>query len=442
MESFSPEVTLTDTDPPGRADTIFALSSGLPPAAIAVIRISGPLAPHAAQSLAGPLPEPRRASLRTLSNHAGEVLDSALVMHFPEGSSVTGESLVELHAHGGRAVIRAILGELSGMDGLREALPGEFTRRAFENGRMDLTEAEGLADLLEAESELQRRAALAVADGSVRRQVEGWRERLVLLSARAEAAIDYVGDDDEVSGAEQGIAAEATVLAAEFRFWLEQPRSELLKDGIRVVLAGPPNAGKSSLLNALVGFDKAIVTPQAGTTRDVIEVPLQLAGVPLILVDTAGLRPSMDAVEQIGVARAEQQTRLADILLWLGDPAEAPDHPNRLLVRSKSDLHNAPDSFAGVLVSSVTGAGLADLKCALVSIARDILPPPDRLALNQRQAGALRDASAALGEVVPGDIVLTAEALRQARHSLDRLSGRVGVEDVLDALFGRFCLGK
>ncbi|WP_336511939.1 tRNA uridine-5-carboxymethylaminomethyl(34) synthesis GTPase MnmE [Sphingomonas arenae] len=423
-------------------DTIFALSSGSPPAAIAIIRISGPLAPHAAVTLAGSLPEPRRASLRTFKGSTGEVLDSALVLHFPARSSVTGEPLVELHAHGGRAVVRAILTELSGMEGLREAFPGEFTRRAFENGRIDLTEAEGLADLLEAETELQRRAALAVAGGSVRRQVEAWRERLVLLSARAEAAIDYVGDEDEVSDADHGIAAEAVAISAELSTWLDQPRSELLKDGIRVVLAGPPNAGKSSLLNALVGIDKAIVTPVAGTTRDVIEVPLQLEGVPLVLVDTAGLHESADEVERIGVHLAEQQVRNADILLWLGNAELAPPHPRRLVVRSKADLGRVPDTAEGLAVSSVTQAGLRELKSGLVRISREILPSPDAETLNQRQATALGEAASALEEVVPDDIVLTAEALRQARSALDRTIGRAGVEDVLDALFGRFCLGK
>nr|WP_237219772.1 tRNA uridine-5-carboxymethylaminomethyl(34) synthesis GTPase MnmE [Sphingomonas arenae] len=426
----------------GRVDTIFALSSGSPPAAIAIIRISGPLAPHAAVTLAGSLPEPRRASLRTFKGSTGEVLDSALVLHFPARSSVTGEPLVELHAHGGRAVVRAILTELSGMEGLREAFPGEFTRRAFENGRIDLTEAEGLADLLEAETELQRRAALAVAGGSVRRQVEAWRERLVLLSARAEAAIDYVGDEDEVSDADHGIAAEAVAISAELSTWLDQPRSELLKDGIRVVLAGPPNAGKSSLLNALVGIDKAIVTPVAGTTRDVIEVPLQLEGVPLVLVDTAGLHESADEVERIGVHLAEQQVRNADILLWLGNAELAPPHPRRLVVRSKADLGRVPDTAEGLAVSSVTQAGLRELKSGLVRISREILPSPDAETLNQRQATALGEAASALEEVVPDDIVLTAEALRQARSALDRTIGRAGVEDVLDALFGRFCLGK
>lgn len=308
---------------------------------------------------------------------------------------------------------------------------------------MDLTEAEGLADLLEAETELQRRSALAVAGGSIKRQVEAWRERLVDLSARAEAAIDYVGDEAEVSGAEQGIAAEALALADEFSDWLDQPRSELLKDGVRVVLAGPPNAGKSSLLNALAGVDRAIVTPVAGTTRDVIEVPLSLDGIPFLLVDTAGLRDGDDEVERIGVRLAEQQVERADILVWLGDPSDAPSHPRLVLVRSKSDLPEhkaaAPSELA---VSSVSGQGLAGLKRFLVSLARGLLPEPDTNALNLRQAQALAEARDALSQVVPDDIVLTADALRYARVALDRLTGRAGVEDVLDALFGRFCLGK
>ena len=321
-------------------------------------------------------------------------------------------------------------------------MPGEFTRRAFENGRIDLTEAEGLADLLEAETEAQRRAALAAAGGAIRRRVEEWQHRLVTLSAMAEAAIDYVGDEDEVGDADRQIVHNATTLKAEMSEWLAQPRAEPLKEGIRVVLAGPPNAGKSSLLNALIGEDRAIVTAMPGTTRDVIEVPLSLDGSPFVFVDTAGLRDAADLIERMGIERAEEQTRRADLVLWLGAPAAAPAGSRLIQIHAKADLA-ASESVEGALsVSSHTGEGLSSLKNALVAVAREILPAGDRAALNQRQAQALTLAVQALGEVAPDDIVLKAEALRHARHALDQLTGRAGIEDVLDELFGRFCLGK
>src|SRR5688572_15792078 len=252
----------------------------------------------------------------------GAVIDRALVLRFDGPASATGENVVEYQCHGGRAVVDALLAALGGVAGMRLAEPGEFTRRAFANGRIDLTEAEGLADLLEAETESQRRAALLMAEGGFRRQIEDWRQRLVELSARAEAAIDYVGDEDETMADETALAGEAQGLAAELATWLAQPRAEPLKDGLRVVVAGPPNAGKSSLVNALANSEKAIVTDIAGTTRDSIEVPLAIDGVPILLIDTAGLRASEDAVEAIGVGRAEAQVQQADILLWLGERSE------------------------------------------------------------------------------------------------------------------------
>ena len=423
--------------------TIYALSSGSPPAAIAVIRISGTEAHSAAASLAGTLPEPRLASLRTLRSADGELIDEALVLRFDGPASVTGEDLVELHCHGGRAIVDAILSALRSIPGLREARPGEFTRRSFENGRIDLTEAEGLADLLEAETESQRKAALAVAGGGLRRQVESWRERVVTLSAMAEAAIDYVGDEDETAADEARIAAQAAELAAELDEWLAQPRSEALRQGIRVVFAGPPNAGKSSVLNALVQEDRAIVTEIPGTTRDVIEVPLAIGGIPFLLVDTAGLRESGDAVERIGVGLARQQLHAADILLWLGEPGDAPDHPAAIRIHPQADRPERAAAPEGSLaVSALNGTGLAELRRRLMQVAKTLLPSEGRIALNRRQAEALGDAADSLRLVSGADLVLTAEALRRARLAFDRVTGRSGIEDVLDSLFGRFCLGK
>lgn len=422
--------------------TIYAHSSGRPPAAIAVIRVSGPAAHAAVAQLAGNLPSARQAALRRLRGRDGGLLDEALVLRFDAPRSATGEDLVELHCHGGRAVVDAVLDALRQCDGLREAVPGEFTRRAFESGRIDLTEAEGLADLLEAETEGQRKAALLLAEGGLRTQIERWREQVVALSAIAEAMIDYVGEEDS-AGDEGELVAQTGELAAELDRWLAEPRSEALKDGIRVVIAGPPNAGKSSLLNALVGSERAIVTDIAGTTRDLVEVPIALDGLPFVLVDTAGLREGQDRVEQIGVERAERQIGGADILLWLGEADEAPQHPCRALVHSRCDLEGRQNAPIDMLpVSVVSGDGLSELRGWLVSQARQLLPGDGRVSLNRRQADALTSAAEALRNVGDGDVVLLADSLRLARLAFDRITGRAGMEDVLDALFGRFCLGK
>ena len=424
------------------ADTIFALSTGRPPAAVAIIRVSGPLAHAAAEVVAGDLPEARYAAVRTLRTADGALLDDALVLRFDAPASFTGEDCVEFQCHGGRAVVDALLSALAAIDGLREAGPGEFTRRAFENGRIDLTEAEGLADLIEAETESQRKAALAMAEGGLKRQVGSWQDRLLALSARAEAAIDYAEEGDV--GGDPMLAAECAALASELGEWLARPRVEPLKDGIRVVVAGPPNAGKSSLLNAIAGTERAIVTDVPGTTRDHIDVPLSLSGIPILLTDTAGMRESDDVIEKIGVGRTRSLVEAADIVLWLGDPLEAPAHPPVIRVHARCDLSNrkvVPDD--SLPVSALTGAGLAVLLERLSRLAATLLPAEGALALNRRQAAILAEAHAALQHAGnTADIVLQAEHLRVSRETLHRLTGRAGVEDMLDALFGRFCLGK
>lgn len=350
---------------------------------------------------------------------------------------------MEYQCHGGRAVVRSILDALTAQPGMRAAEPGEFTRRAFRNGRIDLTEAEGLADLLEAETESQRRAALLSTDGGLRRVIEGWRERVVSLSARAEAAIDYVDDQEETAIDIRPLATEALALADELAEWLERPRAELLKNGVRIVAAGPPNSGKSSLFNALSQSERAIVTDIPGTTRDVIEIPIAIDGVPFVLVDTAGLRDSEDRIERIGIDRAGQEIGKADILLWLGDSEAAPDHPQLLLLHSRADLPDRIVPPAGALpVSSVTGEGIDRLTRSLVSRALAILPAEGQQLLNQRQAIEINRALIALRESDTDDIVILADCMRGARDALDRITGRSGVEDMLDALFGRFCLGK
>ena len=421
------------------SDTIFALSSGRPPAAISVIRISGPAAHAAAERIAGVLPEARMAAMRELRDPAsGELLDEALVLRFDAPASATGEDIVEFQCHGGRAVVGVLLATLSAIEGLRQAQPGEFTRRAFDHGRIDLTEAEGLADLIEAETESQRKAALALAEGGLRMQIGAWQER---LSAQAERAIDY---DEEDEAVDPSLLRDCAALAVELQQWLDRPRVEPLKDGVRVVVAGPPNAGKSSLINAITGEERAIVTDVPGTTRDHIEVPLSLGGVPIRLTDTAGLREGADPVEAIGVERACRLVESADVLVWLGDPDEAPTHPRLILVHAKADLVDRAAAPEGSLpVSALTGQGLAELLEQSERLARSVLPAEDAIALNRRQAQHLAEAAEALyGAASADDLVLIAEDLRLARGAFDRLTGRAGVEDVLDALFSRFCLGK
>jgi len=421
-------------------DTIFALSSGRPPAAISVIRVSGPRAHAAGVALAGSLPEARTAAVRELRHpNTGDLLDEALLLRFDAPASSTGEDSVEFQCHGGRAVVDALLAALGEIDGLRLAQPGEFTRRAFENGRIDLTEAEGLADLVEAETQSQRKAALAMAEGGLKRQIAEWQERLLTLSAIAEQGIDY---DEEDSGADPGLTQDCAALANELDAWLALPRAEPLKHGVRIVIAGPPNAGKSSLINAIAGQERAIVTDVPGTTRDHIEVPLALDGLPILLTDTAGLRDSHDKVEAIGVKRAEGLIEVADVVVWLGEPSNPPSSKHLILVHAKADVAGpAPeDSLA---VSAMTGEGLKMLLERIATEARSLLPAEDAIALNRRQAECVAEASALLHDASRSqELILVAEDLRAARAAFDRLTGRAGVEDVLDALFGRFCLGK
>lgn len=423
-------------------ETIFALSSGRPPAAVSVIRVSGPRAHQAGRELAASLPSPRTAAVRELRHpRSNELLDEALVIRFDAPASSTGEDIVEFQCHGGRAVVDAVLDALASLEGLRAARPGEFTRRAFEGGRIDLTEAEGLADLIEAETESQRKGALALAEGGLRKQIDAWQQRLVHFCAAAERAIDY---DEADEAFDPALAQDCAALSAELRTWLDRPRAERLKDGVRVVVAGPPNAGKSSLLNAIAGEERAIVTDVAGTTRDHIEVPLALGGVPLLLTDTAGLREAADEVEAIGVARAETLIKAADLLVWLGDPDRTPVHPRTVKVHAKSDLADRGPAAEGTLaVSSITGAGIGELLRELKVLARSVLPGEGAIALNRRQATHLEEAHDAIRRAADTeDLVIAAEELRSARTAFDRLTGRAGVEDVLDALFSRFCLGK
>jgi tRNA modification GTPase len=423
-------------------DTIFALSSGAPPAAIAVVRISGPQAGDALVHLMGKLPRPREAKLASLRAADGSLLDQALVLWFPGPKSETGEDCAELQLHGGRAVVDAVYAELGRMDGLRLAEPGEFTRRAFANGQIDLLQVEGLADLVSAETELQRKAALGIAAGSLSRKVEAWRERLLGLSARVEAALDFE-DEGDVAALDAAFAADVGQLAEELGSALAGPGAEVLREGYRVALAGPPNSGKSTLFNALVDAEAAIVTDLPGTTRDVLVRSVALAGVPFTFVDMAGLREeAADAVESIGIERARTEMAAADCVLWLGPEGQGPE--GAWEIDPRCDLVDLAGKQAPEhRVSAVTGFGLDALKRALIGRARMAMPKPGELALGRRQRRLIAAAADVLTSAASvSDPLILAEHLRQARDSFDRLSGRAATEDMLDSLFGRFCIGK
>ncbi|MGB3738737.1 MAG: tRNA uridine-5-carboxymethylaminomethyl(34) synthesis GTPase MnmE [Pontixanthobacter sp.] len=423
-------------------NTIFALSSGTPPAAIAIVRISGPSAGNALQTLAGSLPAPRRASVRILRDGSGAILDRALALWFPGPNTATGEDCTELHLHGGRAVIGAVSAALESMDGLRQAQPGEFTRRAFANGRIDLAEAEGLADLLTAETELQRQSAQSLASGALSTKVETWRAHVLRLSAMIEATLDF-SDEDDVATVPSEVGVDAQALAMELTRWLDRPRAERLKDGFRVVLAGPPNAGKSSLFNAILEDEAAITAPTAGTTRDVLERSVAIEGVAFTFIDTAGLRPDVGGdVEAIGVERARQQIEKGDCVLWLGLEGEGPI--DALEIETKADLDASYLKTDGTLrVSSVTGHNIDTLKLALIDRARKSLPKPGEIALNARQSALLSDAKNCLTRLsTTDDLLIIAEELRQTRVAFDALVGRSSTEHMLNVLFGQFCIGK
>ncbi len=422
-------------------ETIFALSSGSPPAAIAVVRVSGPEAGPALRQLAGRLPPARRAVSATLRGVDGEILDRALVLWLPGPTTATGEDSAELHLHGGRAVVAAVERALRLMPGLRPATAGEFTRRAFRNGRIDLAEAEGLADLLQSETELQRQSALAMAGGRFSSDVAQWRERLLILSAQIEAVLDFA-DEDDVAALPASFTWNVEALGNDIAARLARPSAEALREGFRVVLAGPPNAGKSTLFNALVESEAAITSPQAGTTRDVLSRTVALGGVPFQFIDTAGLRDeAADAIEQIGVERARGELGRADLVLWLGSPEECP--ADAWLIAAQCDRVDHGAIAARHRLSAVTGAGLDGLREDLLSAARSALPRPGEAALNARQRRLLADAEEALRQAASlTDPLLVAENLRLGRVAFDALLGRTTTEDMLDALFGRFCIGK
>ena len=416
-----------------------------------MLRISGQQAGAALRALVGTLPTPRQASLRTIAHpDTGEALDRALVLWFPGPATATGEALAEIHAHGGRAVVRAIESALATLPGLRPAEPGEFTRRALLNGRIDLTEAEGLADLLASETESQRKAALTLAGGALSREVARWQDGLLMLSARVEALLDFSDEDDVDSDTTvlSAITEQIQLLEAEWRHWLALPDAERLRDGITVAIAGPPNAVKSTLLNALARRAAAIVSPIAGTTRDVIEVPLALDGIPFRFADTAGLHDGTgDAVEAIGIERARDWLASADLVLWLGHPSDAPARAGVCRIAAQSDRRAGDPDWqalsvaADVTLSATSGDGLGALHHWLVTEARALIPGDGEVAINRRHRAALMEAMTAIGQPSTDPLIL-AEQLRAARLAIDGITGSAGTEAMLDALFGRFCIGK
>lgn len=421
--------------------TIFALSSGRPPAAIAIVRVSGPAAHEAGTILAGRLPPARHAALRVLRDPAGVTLDHALVLFFPGPATSTGEDLLELHLHGGRAVVTAVERVLHDLPGCRRAEPGEFTRRALTNGRIDLAQAEGLADLLEAETESQRRAALTMSEGALSRAVAGWLDRVSLIAARIEAEIDFGDEDDVASAPAFDRGAAIGVLAGEMTAMLARPSVERLRDGLVVVIAGPRNAGKSSLFNALLGRDAAIVTAIAGTTRDVLEAGVVRDGIPYRLVDTAGLvDDTADPIEAIGIARARDLMPHADMILWLGDPADAPK--DATIIHAKSDLDPVTQR-GGIATSVADPASIDRLWAILAAQAGRLIGSGDGMHLRHRHRVLVEDALIELSAAgAADDLLLIAEHLRIANRCLAAILGRDATEAMLDALFGRFCLGK
>jgi len=442
-----------------RDQTIFALSSGRLPSAIALVRVSGLQAGKIVTALAGKLPSPRMASRALLRDVGQRPIDDAVVLWFPGPASATGEDVAEFHVHGGRAVLAALFAALSRFEDVRPAEPGEFTRRAFENGKLDLTEAEGLDDLIHADTDRQRRQALRQLKGLLGDRARDWRARIIEASALIEAGIDFSDEGDVPAELIAPALAKVKALLAEIEEVLAgQGRSERLRDGLVVAIAGPPNVGKSTLMNQLARREVAIVSPHAGTTRDVIEVQLDLDGYPVTVIDTAGIRETDDPVEQEGVRRARARAADADLVLWLSDsPKVAIDHDGVApiwTVRNKIDLEAAGRPLAEAAVpgqesfqvSASRGDGVPELIAALVGFAQRYFGGTEGgLISRTRQRKLLQETAASLQRciaVVGQGEELAAEELRTAAHSLGRLLGRVDVEDILDVIFREFCVGK
>jgi tRNA modification GTPase len=464
-----------------RDQTIFALSSGRPPTAIAIVRVSGAQASNALELLAGKIPSPRMATRALLRDPAGEPIDDAVVLWFPAPASATGEDVAEFHVHGGRAVLAALFAALSSIADMRPAEAGEFTRRGFENGKLDLTEAEGLDDLIHADTDRQRRQALRQLKGLLGDRARDWRRRIIEASALIEAGIDF-SDEGDVPAELMAPALESVArLRAEIESVLAaQGRSERLRDGLVVAIAGKPNVGKSTLMNQLARREVAIVSPHAGTTRDVIEVQLDLDGYPVTMIDTAGIRETQDPVELEGVRRARARAAEADLVLWLVDddeifdPAAIAGDVPVWIIRNKVDLDDGKmvsdgakilatrlrktgdrivaADFGGLsdnvqlAISADRGDGLPELITRLVGFASDYFGSGEAALIGrERQRRLLRSTADMLqhaaGVAERGE-ELVAEDLRAASQHLGRLLGRIDVEDILDVIFREFCVGK
>lgn len=436
------------------SETIFALSSGGLPSGVAIIRLSGHGVRFALETFCGTLPKARIAVLKSIRNRKGHLIDNGLVLFFPAPHSFTGEDCAEFQIHGGRATVAALLRELGRLAGFRLAGPGEFTRRALDNGRMDLTSVEGLSDLIRAETEAQRIQALNSSEGYFRTICRGWADRILHARALIEAELDFSDEDDVPGAVSDRIWSDMRALLAQLSEFSEgYQRAEMIRDGYRVALVGPPNAGKSSLLNALAKRDVAIVSDEAGTTRDIVEVRLDLGGNLVVLQDTAGLRAAVSAVEQEGIRRSMEAARSAHLVLLLS-PADAAafalpvdEIDPRVLVklRTKIDLDAgvAGDSL-GIGVSAKTGSGLNALLDFLQSRAQEAVGTHDVLPARERHVLLLQEASAALQVALreSDPIEIRSESLRVAADAIGRITGKTDVEDLLGVIFSEFCIGK
>lgn len=438
-----------------RDQTIYALSSGRPPTAIAIVRVSGPRAGAALERLAKKIPTPRMATHVLLADDKLGPIDDAVVLWFPAPASATGEDTAEFHVHGGRAVLASLFEALAAIDGLRPAEPGEFTRRAFENGKLDLTEAEGLDDLIHADTDRQRKQALRQLKGLLGDKARHWRQQIIEALALVEVGIDFSDEGDVSAELMAPALAKAETLCRDIEQVLSaQGRSERLRDGLVVAIAGQPNVGKSTLMNQLACRDVAIVSPHAGTTRDVIEVQLDLDGYPVTMIDTAGIRETVDPVEEEGVRRARARAGDADLVLWLVDSADAARPEGWLtdsdapvwIISTKTDVTAAGSPDAALSISAERGDGMSALMAALVDFASRYFGEGEAgFITRDRQRDSLRRTVDLLQHAAisaqHGD-ELVAEDLRAAAHQLGRLLGRVDVEDVLDSIFRDFCIGK
>jgi tRNA modification GTPase len=436
-----------------REQTIFALSSGRPPSAISIVRVSGPQTGAALTSLAGQIPMPRRAKRALLRDANRQPIDDAVVLWFPGPASATGEDVAEFHVHGGRAVLAALFSALSGFADVRPAEPGEFTRRAFENGKLDLTEAEGLDDLIHADTDRQRRQALRQLKGLLGDKARDWRAQIIEASALIEAGIDFSDEGDVPAELIAPVLARIKTLRGEIQKVLAaQGRSERLREGLVVAIAGPPNVGKSTLMNQLARREVAIVSPHAGTTRDIIEVQLDLDGYPVTVIDTAGIRETDDPVEQEGVRRARARAAEPDLVLWLADAQDEKSlHAGAVpvwVVRNKIDLGEGKPDVGNFdfQISASRGDGIRELIAALVLFTQNYFGSGEGgLIGRERQRKLLQQTvdllRRSISETGRGEECV-AEDLRAAAQSLGRLLGRVDVEDVLDAIFRDFCIGK